>query len=386
MGHHNTKSRLRNFSGVMVVGAVLQYYLDPQSGRRRRALLSDKAYLIRKKLGIGAEITRRDFRNRAQGLRHEFGKLMRGEEVSDEKVAQRVRATIGHFSHHPSAIKVQVQNQIVQLSGPVLKREKRRILWAVATVRGVKGIQDNLTPHTHTDDVPALQGAQPLTPFFIWNRQFWPPSYRGVFGLMGMGLAGWGLKRGFCASGVFGLASGSLLVIRAVTNTPIRKALGYRSGPDVVDIRKSITINAPVEEVYRLWQQPEEFPSFMRNVRAVQQLSNGTYRWTVRGPMGVDVSWETQEPTCVENEEISWCSVPGSMIEHEGRVRFESANENQTIAHVHLSYNPPAGALGHAVACIFGANPRTEIEEDLMRMKSMVETGNQPHDAARRRA
>jgi uncharacterized membrane protein len=38
--------------------------------------------------------------------------------------------------------------------------------------------------------------------------------------------------------------------------------------------------------------------------------------------------------------------------------------------------------LGHAVAALFGADPKAEMDEDLMRMKSLIETGTRPHDAA----
>jgi uncharacterized membrane protein len=49
---------------------------------------------------------------------------------------------------------------------------------------------------------------------------------------------------------------------------------------------------------------------------------------------------------------------------------------------VRLNYNPPAGAIGHAVAGLFGADPKTEMDQDLVRMKTLIETGNPPHDAA----
>jgi hypothetical protein len=34
---------------------------------------------------------------------------------------------------------------------------------------------------------------------------------------------------------------------------------------------------------------------------------------------------------------------------------------------------------------MFGADPRSEMIADLLRMKSFIETGRQPHDAAERR-
>jgi uncharacterized membrane protein len=47
-----------------------------------------------------------------------------------------------------------------------------------------------------------------------------------------------------------------------------------------------------------------------------------------------------------------------------------------------MSYNPPAGVVGHAVASLFGRDPKQDLDADLMRMKSFIETGVAPHDAA----
>jgi uncharacterized membrane protein len=47
-----------------------------------------------------------------------------------------------------------------------------------------------------------------------------------------------------------------------------------------------------------------------------------------------------------------------------------------------MSYNPVVGALGHAVASIFGADPKSEMDDDLMRMKSMIETRVPPQETA----
>jgi uncharacterized membrane protein len=46
-----------------------------------------------------------------------------------------------------------------------------------------------------------------------------------------------------------------------------------------------------------------------------------------------------------------------------------------------MSYSPPAGVLGHAVASLFGADPQTEMGEDIARLKSYFETGKPARDA-----
>jgi len=35
------------------------------------------------------------------------------------------------------------------------------------------------------------------------------------------------------------------------------------------------------------------------------------------------------------------------------------------------------------VAALFGADPKSEMDSDLLRMKTIIETGRVPHDAAR---
>ena len=72
-------------------------------------------------------------------------------------------------------------------------------------------------------------------------------------------------------------------------------------------------------------------------------------------------------------------------MENSGLVRFDSNAGGTTRVQVRLSYNPPAGAAGHAVAALFGADPKREMDEDLMRMKSLMETGDPPHDDAENR-
>jgi uncharacterized membrane protein len=39
-----------------------------------------------------------------------------------------------------------------------------------------------------------------------------------------------------------------------------------------------------------------------------------------------------------------------------------------------LTYNPVAGAVGHAIAAMLGAHPAHRMQQDLMRLKSYAET------------
>jgi ribosomal protein S17E len=50
------------------LGAVVMYFFDPVSGRRRRALLRDQVDHARHVIADTAQATAKDLRNRAQGM------------------------------------------------------------------------------------------------------------------------------------------------------------------------------------------------------------------------------------------------------------------------------------------------------------------------------
>ena len=66
----------------------------------------------------------------------------------------------------------------------------------------------------------------------------------------------------------------------------------------------------------------------------------------------------------------------GADVQNAGSVRFQPApGERGTEVHVELAYDPPAGALGVAVAKLLGEEPDLQIREDLRRFKQFMEAG-----------
>jgi uncharacterized membrane protein len=132
--------------------------------------------------------------------------------------------------------------------------------------------------------------------------------------------------------------------------------------------------------VYAFWTEYQNFPRFMHNVRDVE-MRGGVSHWVVAGPAGVPVHWNSRIVELEPNALLRWRSTAGSAVKHEGCVRFEGSRVGTRVT-VQLRYVPPGGAFGHAVASLFGADPKSEMDADLLRMKSMIETGRPPHDAA----
>jgi uncharacterized membrane protein len=137
-----------------------------------------------------------------------------------------------------------------------------------------------------------------------------------------------------------------------------------------------------VSVVYGLWTRYENFPRFMSTLKEVRDDGQGRSRWTVEGPGGVPVSWNAEVTRLVPDQVLAWESLPGSAVPNAGTIHFEATAEGGTRVDVHLSYDPPGGALGLLTAKLFGADAKSRMDEDLMRMKSFLETGQPPHDAA----
>ena len=77
-----------------------------------------------------------------------------------------------------------------------------------------------------------------------------------------------------------------------------------------------------------------------------------------------------------ENEWIGWRSLPGSMVQNAGSVHFEEATGGRgTVVGVELQYNPPAGLLGALAAQLWGEDPGRQIQDDLHRLKQILEAG-----------
>src|SRR5204862_7625770 len=101
-------------------GALLAYLLDPTQGKRRRALVRDKAYSQMKSVQDCAPGIAADVRNRAQGLASRLRLRLARAEVPDDILIERVRARIGREVAHPGSIGVSAANGEVTLTGVAL--------------------------------------------------------------------------------------------------------------------------------------------------------------------------------------------------------------------------------------------------------------------------
>lgn len=365
------------------LGAVAMYFLDPDRGTRRRALLRDKVLSAANEAGENLWKTAEYSRDRAVGMVAEARSRLAPDDADDWTIHERVRSALGRAVSHPSAVVVGPRDGVVTLSGPVLAHEVDNLLRTASRVRGVRGVVDRLDVHKQPGDVPALQGGTTRTGQRCGVAQeSWDPFTRLLTSLGGAGLTLWGVARRD-PIGLVAAAAGAALATRGLMNLQANRLTGIGAGRRAIDVQKTITIKAPADVVFGFFAYYQNFPRFMSNVREVRAGETGRSHWVVAGPMGVNLSWDADLTDYVPNEVIAWRSVEGASVENAGIIRFREEPDGATRVDIKLSYNPPAGAVGHVLARLFGADPKSEMDADLARVKTTLETGQPPRDAAR---
>lgn len=364
------------------IGAALMYFLDPNRGARRRARVRDKTVHLLNKTVDAANTTRRDLTNRARGLAAEVRGRFDDNIADDVVLVARVRAQMGRVCSHPSAVLTTARDGRVTLSGPILADEADHLLSHARSVRGVREVVDRLERHESPDHVPGLQGGTTRADHMheMWLLQeTWSPATRLLVGAAGGALAIAGAERRDIFGGALGLA-GIALLSRSLTNMPLRDVIG--AGDRGITIQKAINIAEPIDEVFAFFTNYENFPRFMSHVREVRDTGDNMSHWRVDGPAGVPVEWDAVLTAVEPNELIAWASAPGSLVENAGVIRFWDNQDGTVHVDIKMEYKPPAGVIGHAVAKALGADPRKEMDDDLARAKTYLETGIPPHDAA----
>lgn len=376
-------SRMMGLMGIggLGLGAGLMFMFDPDRGRRRRALVRDQMAHAARMIARATGATSRDLTHRIYGTLAEGGNLFRREEISDDVLTDRVRARIGRSVSHPHAISVTVNDGHVSLSGPVLAHEAPRLLSGVSSVRGVKGVENVLTVHTEAENISSLQGGRPRTgDRFALMQTNWSPTARLLAGLAGGALMANCLARRSMLIAPLG-AVGFGLLMRSATNMEMKSLLGVGRDRRPIKVQKTINIHAPVEQVFDYLTDHRNFPHVMSNVREARPMGDRRSHWVVAGPLGAPIEWTAEITQQVPNKLLAWRSLPGSTVRHNGSVHFEPVHEGSTRVHIQADYYPPGGIIGHAMAKLFGSDPKSEMDADLLRMKTFIEKGRPPHDA-----
>jgi len=353
--YESNQSRLAWVLGGVSLGAIAMYLADPERGPQRRAMARDALRGAAASTGDVLDVARRDLGSRVQGLRAQADSMLtRGKEQMDDQVLKaRVRQQIASAASQPAVIDIQTRQGVVTLSGSIPKHERQYVLDSVRRVDGVVQVEDFLDTQEQAAGYTAREGYSSYQPeASVESRS---PSISTIV-----------------------MLAGSALGLYLITQRS--SALGGAREPIILN--KTIHVDATPERVYELWSNYENFPRFMSNVQEVRDLGNGRSHWVVKGPVGSVVEWDARLTDSRRGEVIAWQSESDADVQNSGQVRFEPDGTGTRVS-VYMSYMPPGGGIGHAIASLFASNPKQEMDEDLARMKAFIETGGNPADATK---
>jgi len=172
------------------------------------------------------------------------------------------------------------------------------------------------------------------------------------------------------------MLGGGYLLYRAISGhcpvTSVLRSIPRHEGSNI-NIRTSVIVNRPREEVYAFWRHLENWPLFMRHLENVDELDNNTSVWRLKMPGMDEIRWEARIVKEEKNAELSWHSETGAPIESTGKINFSDTPGNATRIDVMLSYRAPAGALGEKLSRLLTPAFRCRVLDDIQNFKHYFE-------------
>lgn len=182
--------------------------------------------------------------------------------------------------------------------------------------------------------------------------------------------------------------AGGYLIMRGLTGfCAVSKLLNRNTASkkaSAIEVTGALTINKPREEVYAYWRNLSNLPNFMKHLEGVEVHDEKRSTWKARVPGGVGtITWEAEITADEPGSYLSWCSLPGSVIDNAGEVRFVDApGGSGTEVYAEITYRLPAGDVGSVVGKLF--NPMVEqlVRDDIRRFRNILEGGEVPFPEA----
>jgi uncharacterized membrane protein len=147
----------------------------------------------------------------------------------------------------------------------------------------------------------------------------------------------------------------------------------------MITIDKSIDIHAPIAQVYKFWQNFENFAEFIGSVESIKRTGENTSHWVVRGPLRTKVEFDAQTTESIENQLIKWSSIhdenEAESVKSEGSLAFKE-KDGATSVQLIFSYSLP-NAIANKVAETMNAFgfPQNDFDKGLETIKTKIEAG-----------
>lgn len=137
---------------------------------------------------------------------------------------------------------------------------------------------------------------------------------------------------------------------------------------------REIEIEAPVERVFDMLGDFENYPRWMEGVREVRRADRRRTHWVVETALDTDVEWDAETVVYAPDHRIAWRTVRGD-VHADGEAILTEMRPGSTHLRFMIGYDTPGGRTGERVARFFGEHPESRLADDLGRLKRLAERG-----------
>jgi len=204
----------------------------------------------------------------------------------------------------------------------------------------------------------------------------WPERYISIAAGVKLGFSG--LRNLFKSpfSSLLKLGAGGYLMNRGITgHCELYSQMGKDTTEPVnINIKYSFTVSKPRSVVYSFWRKLDNLPLFMNHLESVDVLDSERSHWVLKLPTGVaNVSWVAEIVMDVPGEFIGWSSLPGSVIDTAGKIRFRDTQDGGTLIDLLITYQPPAGGIGASLAHVLNPVFKNMVDADVQNFRQYMD-------------
>jgi uncharacterized membrane protein len=139
-------------------------------------------------------------------------------------------------------------------------------------------------------------------------------------------------------------------------------------------IESRITIQCPVEKVFKFYRDFENLPSFLGDVLSIEPIDPATPRWTIQGPLHIRANWKIKVTEERINEYIRYETDGSPRWKTRWEIYFSPGSQTG-FTEVREVMKTPLGRTGRAALALIGKFPAHEVSSNLHRFKELMETG-----------
>lgn len=131
-----------------------------------------------------------------------------------------------------------------------------------------------------------------------------------------------------------------------------------------IRVSTSVEVRRSVADVFAFCKDFENFPRVIGSLSSVTDYQDGRSHWEGYSPSGEIVAWDAVVTKYVPNVVIGWTSVPGSVVQSSGVIRF-AATESGARLRIEIVYTPRDTGFGDAIRALAAPSLEAQFRDDL---------------------